>query len=71
LFAGAGRETASDLSGSVKIAGSSTVYPVSVAVAEEFNRLHPNVEIPIQSTGTGGGFSNFFVSGKTDRLSIR
>jgi phosphate transport system substrate-binding protein len=60
------KEDKVDLSGSVKIAGSSTVYPVSVAVAEEFNRLHPNVEIPIQSTGTGGGFSNFFVSGKTD-----
>jgi phosphate transport system substrate-binding protein len=60
------KEDKEELSGSVKIAGSSTVYPVTVAVAEEFNRLHPNVEIPIQSTGTGGGFSNFFVSGKTD-----
>jgi phosphate transport system substrate-binding protein len=59
-------ESQSELSGSVKIAGSSTVYPVSVAVAEEFNRLHPNVEIPIQSTGTGGGFKNFFIPGKTD-----
>jgi phosphate transport system substrate-binding protein len=55
-----------ELGGSVKIAGSSTVYPVSVAVAEEFNRLHPRVEIPVQSTGTGGGFKNFFISGKTD-----
>jgi phosphate transport system substrate-binding protein len=59
-------ESESGLSGSVKIAGSSTVYPVSVAVAEEFNRLHPGVEIPIQSTGTGGGFANFFIPGKTD-----
>ena len=56
----------SSLSGSVKIAGSSTVYPVSTAVAEEFNKLHPDVEIPIQSTGTGGGFKNFFIPGKTD-----
>jgi phosphate transport system substrate-binding protein len=66
VMAGGRGETASDLSGSVKIAGSSTVYPVSVAVAEEFNRIHPNVEIPIQSTGTGGGFKNFFIPGKTD-----
>jgi hypothetical protein len=66
VFAGGDKKSASELSGSIKIAGSSTVYPVSVAVAEEFNKLHPNVEIPIQSTGTGGGFSNFFIPGKTD-----
>ncbi len=59
-------EKQSELSGSVKIAGSSTVYPISAAVAEEFNKMHPSVEIPIQSTGTGGGFKNFFVPGKTD-----
>jgi len=64
--AGGSGESKSELSGSVKIAGSSTVYPVSVAVAEEFNKLHPGVEIPIQSTGTGGGFKNFFIPGKTD-----
>ena len=63
---GSGDSSDSELSGSVKIAGSSTVYPISVAVAEEFNRLHPNVEIPVQSTGTGGGFKNFFIPGKTD-----
>jgi len=65
-LAGGSGESKSELSGSVKIAGSSTVYPVSVAVAEEFNKLHPGVEIPIQSTGTGGGFKNFFIPGKTD-----
>ena len=54
------------LSGSVKIAGSSTVYPISVAVAEEFNKMHPAVSLPVQSTGTGGGFANFFIPGKTD-----
>jgi len=66
VLAGGSGESKSELSGSVKIAGSSTVYPVSVAVAEEFNKLHPGVEVPIQSTGTGGGFSNFFIPGKTD-----
>ncbi|MGQ9617055.1 MAG: PstS family phosphate ABC transporter substrate-binding protein [Spirochaetota bacterium] len=65
-FAGGRVEKESTLSGSVKIAGSSTVYPISVAVAEEFNRLYPDVEIPVQSTGTGGGFKNFFIPGKTD-----
>jgi len=54
------------LSGSIEIAGSSTVFPVSQAMAEEFTKQHPNVEIPVQSTGTGGGFENFFIPGKTD-----
>ena len=54
------------LSGSMKIAGSSTVYPITVAVAEEFSKLHTEVEIAVQSTGTGGGFKNFFVPGMTE-----
>jgi phosphate transport system substrate-binding protein len=69
-FAGGRQEAAggeaSQLSGSVKIAGSSTVYPVSTAIAEEFSKIHPDVEVPVQSTGTGGGFKNFFSQGKTD-----
>ncbi len=65
-FARGEKKGEAELSGSVKIAGSSTVYPVSVAVAEEFNKMYPNVEIPVQSTGTGGGFKNFFIPGKTD-----
>jgi len=69
IFAGCtGNGTSGDstLTGTITIAGSSTVYPISVAVAEEFNRIYPNVEIPVQSTGTGGGFKNFFIPGKTD-----
>ncbi len=65
-FAGGEQEQAGEqLSGSIKIAGSSTVYPVTVAMAEEFSKLHPQVEIPVQSTGSGGGFKNFFIPGKT------
>ncbi len=68
VFFGCGGESQSEsqLSGAVRIAGSSTVYPVSSAMAEEFSKLHPKVEIPVQSTGTGGGFSNYFIPGKTD-----
>ena len=66
VFAGGKAEKEGKLKGSIKIAGSSTVYPVSVAVAEEFHREYPGIEIPIQSTGTGGGFKNFFIPGKTD-----
>jgi len=66
LWAGGSQEEkGAQLSGSVKIAGSSTVYPVTTAMAEEFSKLHPQVEIPVQSTGSGGGFKNFFIPGKT------
>jgi len=54
------------LSGEIKIAGSSTVYPISMAIAEEFSKLHPDVKVSVSSTGTGGGFKNFFIPGKTD-----
>ena len=52
--------------GSVAIAGSSTVYPVSKALAEEFFKANPDAEVTVSSTGTGAGFSNFFCTGKTD-----
>jgi phosphate transport system substrate-binding protein len=54
------------LSGPVNVAGSSTVYPVATAVAEEFQQDHPQVSVSVSSTGSGGGFSNFFCPGKTD-----
>ncbi|WP_313694568.1 PstS family phosphate ABC transporter substrate-binding protein [Halorarum halobium] len=54
------------LVGNVSIAGSSTVFPIAAAVAEEFQREHPGVDITVQSTGSGGGFANFFCPGKTD-----
>ena len=54
------------LSGEIQIAGSSTVYPVSMAMAEDFSTLHPKVKVSVSSTGTGGGFKNFFIPGKTD-----
>ena len=47
------------LSGEIAIDGSSTVYPVSSAVAEEFQKLHPEVSVIVNSSGTGGGFKSF------------
>lgn len=57
-----------NLSGAINIAGSSTVFPLMSAFAEEFNRDNPDAEvsIDISSTGSGGGFSNFFCVGDTD-----
>jgi phosphate transport system substrate-binding protein len=50
----------SDLSGSVEIDGSSTVYPLTEAVAEEFGREHRGaVRVTVGVSGTGGGFKRF------------
>ncbi len=53
------------LSGQVAIDGSSTVFPVSEAVAEEFQIANPNVRVTVGISGTGGGFKRFCV-GETD-----
>jgi phosphate transport system substrate-binding protein len=68
---GNGGETTADggdqqLSGDIAIAGSSTVFPIASAVAEEFQKEHSEVNISVQSTGSGGGFQNFFCKGETD-----
>ena len=47
------------LSGEVKIDGSSTVFPITEAVAEEFRAVYPDVKVPIGVSGTGGGFKKF------------
>lgn len=54
------------LSGTIDIAGSSTVFPLATAMSEEFRKKHSGVKFNIQSTGSGGGFENFFCTGKTD-----
>lgn len=54
----------STLSGIIEIDGSSTVYPITEAVAEEFHKLHPNVRVNVGISGTGGGFKRF-VAGET------
>lgn len=47
------------LSGSIKIDGSSTVYPITEAVAEEFRTEAPEVKVTVGVSGTGGGFKKF------------
>lgn len=53
------------LSGQVLIDGSSTVAPLTSAVAEEFTKTAPNVRVPVGVSGTGGGFEKF-CNGETD-----
>jgi len=55
----------SDLSGSIAIDGSSTVYPITEAMAEEFQKANPDVKITVGVSGTGGGFKKF-CAGETD-----
>jgi phosphate transport system substrate-binding protein len=54
-----------NLSGSVNIDGSSTVYPITEAVAEEFQKANPGVKVTVAFAGTGGGFKKF-CNGETD-----
>lgn len=54
-----------ELSGDIKIDGSSTVFPITEAVAEEYSYEQPGVKVTIGVSGTGGGFKKF-VRGETD-----
>ena len=53
------------LSGSIRIDGSSTVYPFAQAAAETFMGQNPGVQISVGQSGTGGGFEKF-CAGETD-----
>lgn len=53
------------LSGTIEIDGSSTVFPVTQAVAEEFRKGQPDVQVNVGISGTGGGFQRF-AEGETD-----
>ena len=50
---------AETLTGEILIDGSSTVFPITQAVAEEFTILNPDVKISVGVSGTGGGFKKF------------
>lgn len=43
----------------VRIDGSSTVYPITEAVAEEFSRDNRGIRVVVGVSGTGGGFKKF------------
>lgn len=61
-----GADAGKRLSGSIDIAGSSTVFPLAQAITVEFGKERPNVSISLSKTGTGGGFKNYFSKGQTD-----
>ena len=51
--------SAEGLRGTVSLDGSSTVFPISEAVAEEFLTIQPRVRVTVGVSGTGGGFKKF------------
>lgn len=55
----------SALSGDILVDGSSTVYPITEAMAEEFGKEQPDVRVTVGISGTGGGFKKF-CAGETD-----
>jgi phosphate transport system substrate-binding protein len=62
---GGGGGGGGDISGSIRIDGSSTVGPFAQAAAEEFQGQNPNVRVTVGTSGTGGGFEKF-CAGETD-----
>lgn len=62
---GGKKQEQNQLTGTINIDGSSTVYPITEAVAEEFKKVYPNVKVAVALSGTGGGFKKF-VRGETD-----
>lgn len=68
LLLGAGLSmtaSAAGLKGTVKLDGSSTVFPLAEAVAEEYGKVEPKVRVTVGLSGSGGGFKKF-VAGETD-----
>ena len=55
----AGDADLSKLTGQIKVDGSSTVYPITEAVAEDFQGKAPKTRPTVGISGTGGGFKRF------------
>jgi len=63
--ASAAETSGEELSGEIRIDGSSTVFPFMEAAGELFNEEQPDVRITVGQSGTGGGFEKF-CAGETD-----
>ena len=62
---GGGDDDGGDLSGTIRLDGSSTVAPLSEAAAELFQEENTGVQVTVGTSGTGGGFEKF-CNGETD-----
>lgn len=50
--------TAAPLSGAISISGAFALYPMMTVWAEEFQKLHPNVQLDVQGGGAGKGMTD-------------
>ncbi len=62
---GGAKDASPGLEGTIAVDGSSTVFPITEAVAEEFQKLHRKARVTVGISGTGGGFKKF-CAGETD-----
>jgi phosphate transport system substrate-binding protein len=62
---GAASPSAASATGSINVSGSSTVEPISTAVAQLFKQANPDWNYTIEGPGTGDGFKRF-CAGETD-----
>jgi len=53
------RASDAEVEGRVHVDGSSTVYPITEAIVEEFQAAYPRVRVAVGVSGTGGGFKKF------------
>lgn len=63
--ASSGGDASSALTGAIKGDGSSTVFPITEAIAEEFGNANKGVQVTVGVSGTGGGFKKF-IAGDTE-----
>jgi len=66
-LAGCTSEASDDeLSGDIRISGSSTVYPVALEVSRRFEQEHGDVNFSLTRDGSSGGFNQVFMPGDSD-----
>ena len=67
---GSSESAAAGLTGTVELDGSSTVFPIAEAVAEEFQIANPDVRVSVGFSGSGGGFKRFCAGRKIVDLGV-
>ena len=59
------------LAGQIAIDGSSTVFPITEAIAEEYGKVQKGVKVTVGIKGTGGGFKVFCSENAAERTAIQ
>jgi len=61
-----GDDVPEDLSGDIRVSGSSTVYPVAQEMSRQFKEDYSDVNFDLTRDGSSGGFENVFIPGDSD-----